>query len=243
VHSSQTPQAVGKVTAPPRRLIAIDLGAKRVGVAVSDELQITVTPLERIERRSWKDLLRRVAALIDDYDARALVIGLPLSLDGKENNAAQDAQRIAENFRKSLSVPVFLQDERLTTAAAESELRSRGAKASEVAKRIDSESAAIILHDFIAAKPDAEDAMDLECGGQRQPDTALDCSEFRLQADLAVSIKAPRKRGTPNHSSTGSYATQEKKQTNPARDSFCSRRGAWHLRALAVSRDAISCFS
>ena len=68
----------------------------------------------------------------------------------KENNAAQDAQRIAENFRKSLSVPVFLQDERLTTAAAESELRSRGTKASEVAKRIDSESAAIILRDFIA---------------------------------------------------------------------------------------------
>jgi putative Holliday junction resolvase len=167
VHSSQTLEAVGKLTAPPRRLIAIDLGAKRVGVAVSDELQITVTPLERIERRSWKDLLRRVAALIDDYDARALVIGLPLSLDGNENNAAQDAQRIAENFRKSLSVPVFLQDERLTTAAAESELRSRGAKASEVAKRIDSESAAIILRDFIAAKPDAEGAMDLECGGKR----------------------------------------------------------------------------
>jgi RNase H-fold protein (predicted Holliday junction resolvase) len=59
-----------------------------------------------------------------------------------------------------------LQDERLTTAAAESELRSRGVKASEVAKRIDSESAAIILRDFIAAKPDAEGAKDLECGGK-----------------------------------------------------------------------------
>jgi len=163
VHSSQTLE----VTAPPHRLIAIDLGAKRVGVAVSDELQITVTPLERIERRSWKDLLLRVVALIELYDARGLVIGLPLSLDGTESNAAQDAQRIAGNFRKSLSVPVFLQDERLTTAAAESELRSRGVKANEVAKRIDSESAAIILRDFIAEQAPGEGETDLESGGQR----------------------------------------------------------------------------
>lgn len=150
MHSSQTREAVGDVTTTPGRLMAIDLGAKRVGVAMSDELLMTVTPLERIERRSWKDLLRRVAALIDDYDARALVIGLPLSLDGTESDAAQEAKRLAENFRKSLSVPVYLQDERLTTAAAESELRSRGVRANEVEKRIDSESAAIILRDFIA---------------------------------------------------------------------------------------------
>ena len=167
MHSSQTLKAVPDVTPPPGRLIAIDLGSKRVGVAVSDELRMTVTPLERIERRSWKDLLRRVAALIDDYDARALVIGLPLSLDGKENNAAQEAKRIAENFRKSLNVPVFLQDERLTTAAAESELRARGVRASEVEKRIDSESAAIILRDFIAEQAPAEGVIDLECGGKR----------------------------------------------------------------------------
>ncbi len=150
MHSSQTVKSVGDYTAPPGRLIAIDLGSKRVGVAVSDELQITVTPLERIERRSWKDLLRRVAALIGNYDARGLVIGLPLSLDGTESDAAQEAKRIAENFRKSLRVPVYLQDERLTTFAAESELRSRGLRAGGVEKQIDSESAAIILRDFIA---------------------------------------------------------------------------------------------
>ena len=160
MHSSQTVEAVGEVTAPPGRLIAIDLGAKRIGVAVSDELQMTVTPLERVERRSWKDLLRRVAALIDDYDARALVIGLPLSLDGTESDAAQEAKRIAENFRRSLHVPIYLQDERLTTVAAESELKSRGVRASEGEKQIDSEAAAIILRDFIAAKALAEGVSD-----------------------------------------------------------------------------------
>jgi putative Holliday junction resolvase len=134
---------------PPGRLLAIDLGAKRVGIAISDELRITVTALERLERRSWKDLLRRVAAVVETYDARALIIGLPLNLDGTQGEAAAEAARIAENFRKSLSVPVFLQDERLTSRAAESEMRARGLKPEEISRLVDSESAAIILRDFI----------------------------------------------------------------------------------------------
>ena len=134
---------------PSGRLIAIDLGAKRVGLAVSDELRITVTPLERIERRSWKDLLSRVAAIIESYDARALIIGLPLNLDDSSGPAAGEATRIAENFRKSLNVPVFLQDERLTSLAAESAMRQQGLDHEEIRKLVDSESAAIILRDFI----------------------------------------------------------------------------------------------
>ena len=130
-------------------MIAIDLGAKRVGLAVSDELRITVTPLERIERRSWKDLLSRVAAIIESYDARALIIGLPLNLDDSSGPAAGEATRIAENFRKSLNVPVFLQDERLTSLAAESAMRQQGLDHEEIRKLVDSESAAIILRDFI----------------------------------------------------------------------------------------------
>ena len=140
--------------------MAIDLGAQRVGVAVTDELQITVTALERIERRSWKDLLRRVSAIIGSYDARALVIGLPLNLDGTKGPAADDASRIAENFRKSLNVPVFVQDERLTTVAAEAELKSHGMEASDLKELIDSEAAAIILRDFIAEHGHADGVKD-----------------------------------------------------------------------------------
>lgn len=134
---------------PTGRLLALDLGARRVGVAMSDELKITATPLPFIERRSWKDLLRRVAAIIEGYDARGLVIGLPLGLDGSEGDAAQEARRIAENFRKSLNVPVYLQDERLTSFAAGEKLKSEGVRAEEVENRIDSESAALILRDFM----------------------------------------------------------------------------------------------
>lgn len=131
------------------RLVGIDLGAKRVGVAVTDELQIAVTPLPFIERRSWKDLLQRVISIIGTYDARGLVIGLPLGLDGSEGDAAREAKRIAENFRRSLNVPVYLQDERLTSFAVEQELRAGGLGHEEIRKTIDSESAALILRDFV----------------------------------------------------------------------------------------------
>src|SRR5215831_1841856 len=102
--SSHSAENLRQVTcSPPGRLLAIDLGAKRVGVAVSDELHITVSTLAHIERRSWKDLLRRVSGIIESYDARGLIIGLPLNLDGTKGPAAEEALRLAENFRKSLN--------------------------------------------------------------------------------------------------------------------------------------------
>jgi putative holliday junction resolvase len=149
LNSSEQFSAANSSPEPTGRLVALDLGAKRVGVAVSDELQITANPLPFIERRSWKDLLRRVAAIIEGYDARGLVIGLPLGLDGSDGDAAHEARRLAENFRRSLSVPVYLQDERLTTFAADEKLKSEGVAADEIENRIDSESAALILRDFM----------------------------------------------------------------------------------------------
>ena len=135
------------------RVLALDLGTKRVGVAVSDELRITVNPLPAIERRSWKDLLRRVAAVIESYDARGLVIGLPLSLDGTEGPAAKDARAVAEKFQQSLRIPVYLQDERLTTFAATARLKAAGRSDHQIEREVDSEAAAVILRDFLANDP------------------------------------------------------------------------------------------
>jgi putative Holliday junction resolvase len=144
--------AAGSRSDSTGRLLAIDLGTKRVGVAICDELRITVKPLPAIERRNWKDFLRKIAGLVEAYDARALVIGLPLRLDGVEGEAAEGARSVARKFQLSLEVPVYLQDERLTSFEAASVLRSAARSENEIGARVDSESAALILRDFIVRK-------------------------------------------------------------------------------------------
>lgn len=132
------------------RLLALDLGAARVGVAVSDELRLTVRPLSPLRRTNWKQLVRVVTGLCERFDAQGIVIGLPLKLNGAEGEAATEARRLARNLELSLKVPVYLQDERLTSFAAAETLRESGATASEIKNSIDCEAAALILSDFLS---------------------------------------------------------------------------------------------
>jgi putative Holliday junction resolvase len=131
-------------------VLALDLGQKLVGVALSDEILLTARRLDPLRRSNWKQLLRDVLALIRRYDARTLVIGLPLSLDGTTGSAAEEVQRISQNFARSLEIPVFLQDERLTSFAARQSLMAEGVSAEEIPALIDGEAAATILRDFLA---------------------------------------------------------------------------------------------
>ena len=132
-------------------VLALDLGAKRVGVAISDALSISITRLDVIPRTNWKLLLRAVENLAQRFDAKTLVIGLPLNLNGSMGDAANLARQTAQNFARSLKLPVYLQDERLTSAEAEENLRAAGVPADEIGSRVDSEAAALILRDFLAA--------------------------------------------------------------------------------------------
>lgn len=145
----------GGGTKGPGRILALDLGTKRVGVAVCDELRLTVRALPPLPRTSWKRLLLAVSELCEEFDAESLVIGLPLRLDGTEGDAAEDARRIARNFGLSLKIPVHLQDERLTSFEAESVLREAGYARAEIKDRVDGEAAAIILRDFLSRTPAA----------------------------------------------------------------------------------------
>src|SRR2546423_7899732 len=137
------------VAAPRGRLLALDLGARRVGVAVSDELRLTVRPLPALHRSNWKRLLSEIKNLREQFDARGVVIGLPLRLDGTEGEAATEARRIARNLELSLAVPVYLQDERLTSREAETALRAEGYTGDELKARVDSAAAALILRDYL----------------------------------------------------------------------------------------------
>ena len=133
----------------PGTVLALDLGQKLVGAAVSDEMLITIKRLDPIKRSNWKQLLRDVSNLIQHFDAQALVIGLPLSLDGTTGSAATSTRHIATNFARSLQVPVYLQDERLTSLEAKESLLSQGFKSGEIPALIDGEAAAVILRDFL----------------------------------------------------------------------------------------------
>lgn len=144
---------MASVTMPAGRLLALDWGEVRVGTAITDELHITVRPLDCLQRTSWKNQLQTLARLIAKYEIAAIVIGLPLRLDGSYGDAARGVQRVAEHLSRSLALPVFLHDERLTSFAAEQMLRAENPRANKRDRResIDSRAAALILDDFLAA--------------------------------------------------------------------------------------------
>ena len=138
------------------RVLAIDMGSKRVGLAVSDELRLTVRTLPPLPRTPWKRLLSSLAELCEQFDVQTIVLGLPLRLDGTEGDAAQEVRRVAHNLQLSLKLPLFFQDERLTSKDAEASLRERGLRVGEIADRVDSEAASIILSDFLEVQKSAE---------------------------------------------------------------------------------------
>jgi putative Holliday junction resolvase len=136
---------------PLAPVIALDLGAKRVGVAVSDALSISISRLDALPRTNWKQLLQGVVDLVRRFDAQTLVIGLPLRLNGSTGDAALEVHAIARKFARSLNVPVYLQDERLSSVEAEQNLRAAGHEPGKVSALVDSEAAAVILRDFLVS--------------------------------------------------------------------------------------------
>lgn len=130
-------------------VLALDLGEKLVGVAISDERLITINRLPPIKRSNWKNLLQNVQNLLERFDAKTIVVGLPISMDGTEGEAAKNVRRLAVNFAKSVEQPVYLQDERLTSRAATENLKAEGVKPEDIRALIDGEAAAMILRDFL----------------------------------------------------------------------------------------------
>jgi putative Holliday junction resolvase len=135
-------------------ILALDPGEKLVGAAVSDEKLITIKRLPPLKRSNWKKLLQDVLSLIERFDVRTIVIGLPLSLDGTPGEEAEKARRMASNLARSVSLPVFLQDERLTSFEATENLKAEGKRREQIAALVDGEAAALILRDFLRTDQD-----------------------------------------------------------------------------------------
>jgi putative Holliday junction resolvase len=133
------------------RVLGIDLGTKNIGTAVSDALGITVRPVETIRRSADGRDIARLKFLVEELEAEAVVVGLPLRMDGTVGDAAAAATRFVEKLRARLNVAVVLQDERLTSYEAEQMMIDRGFTATKRRARSDEFAAMIILQDYLSA--------------------------------------------------------------------------------------------
>jgi putative holliday junction resolvase len=132
------------------RIVSIDPGTKFVGVAVSDETQLIARPLRTFSRTSWKKLLSDIKETVSDFDAVAVVVGLPLGFEGERIEMTEEAESIARRLSLSLDVPVYMQDERVTTYEARKRLWERGVSTEDTKSEVDAEAAAVILSDFLS---------------------------------------------------------------------------------------------
>jgi putative pre-16S rRNA nuclease len=133
------------------RALGLDLGSKRIGVAISDEDGRVATPIETINRsRTGRELDHQaVAALVVEWDAGTVVVGLPLSLDGSEGPAAGAVRDEIAELEVALTVPVETIDERFTTVTADQQLRRQGVRGKSRTAVVDRAAAAILLQSWL----------------------------------------------------------------------------------------------
>ena len=142
------------------RLLGIDLGTRRIGLAISDPERRIATPLEVYERQTTERDAAHFMEIIQDWEISALVIGLPLHTTGQSGIKVQQTKSFAGWLAKVSERPIFFWDERFTTSQAHERLKSAGVRASQRKGRIDSIAAQILLQDYLDAgcpsKPEVE---------------------------------------------------------------------------------------
>jgi putative holliday junction resolvase len=134
------------------RVLGIDLGEARVGVAISDDLGLLAHPLETIDA-TRRDPCDRVEELAREKQVDAIIVGVPRNMDGSFGPAALKARELIERLRERVSCNVIPWDERLTTVAAERALREAGRKAKQQRSVIDQVAAQILLQSWIDSQP------------------------------------------------------------------------------------------
>ena len=134
------------------RVLGLDLGSKRIGVAVSDSDGRVATPVDTVHRTGDRQREHRdLAALVTEWEAELVVVGMPFSLDGSEGPAALGVRTEVEELRVTLSVPIQTYDERLTTVTANRVLMEMDLRADERRKVVDKVAASIILQAWLDA--------------------------------------------------------------------------------------------
>jgi putative Holliday junction resolvase len=148
---------------PAERILAIDYGQRRIGLAISDPARVTARPLATLERKNRRDDVRRLRGVVREHRVRRILVGHPVHLDGSPSEMAAETERFARRVEKQLRLPVELVDERLSSWEAgevmASQGRSRsgrsekaapaGARRKKVQHTLDAVAAAVILRDYL----------------------------------------------------------------------------------------------
>jgi putative pre-16S rRNA nuclease len=140
-----------------RRVLALDVGSKRIGVAVSDALGITAQGLETIQRQNKRKDWEALGEVLKKYDVVEIVVGLPLRLSGAEGTQSEKMRQFADELQEKFGVPVHLWDERWTSTEANRLLRETNLSIEKRQKAVDRMAAILILHSWLAARGQPSD--------------------------------------------------------------------------------------
>lgn len=131
------------------RALGIDFGLRRVGLAVSDPTGTLVSPLRTIERTTRDALFDEIGEILQKESIQAIVVGLPLSLDGEDTLTTRQARNFAQSLSRRTELPIHLMDERLTSAQAEEELSAANVRGAKRKMALDSQAAVVILRSWL----------------------------------------------------------------------------------------------
>jgi putative Holliday junction resolvase len=135
----------------PTRILALDHGTRRIGVAVSDELRIIAQPLEYIPAEPFADFVQRLKEILRDKDVELILIGMPRNMDGSYGPAAQKVQEFIAALKHEISIPLKTLDERLTTVQAQRSLIQANVRRNQRKEKVDMTAAAILLQSYLDA--------------------------------------------------------------------------------------------
>jgi putative pre-16S rRNA nuclease len=138
--------------APGGRILALDIGKKRIGLAISDALGISAQGLPTFERSRVRDDLRQLTALVHERGVSLLLVGNPLHMSGSDSRQAAYTREFAERLHTETGIPVVYWDERLTTVEAERVLREANASLDQRKKAVDRLAAMLLLESYLDAR-------------------------------------------------------------------------------------------
>lgn len=131
------------------KIMAVDYGDARTGIAVCDRTEFLASPVGTIEERDFKNLIQKVAYMAEQYEVKEIVVGLPINMNGSKGPRAEKAEMFANTLNEATDIPVNMWDERLTTVSAHNILNETNVRGKKRKSVVDTVSATLILEGYL----------------------------------------------------------------------------------------------